>query len=409
VEVHYQGKLEVDVPVDPLTEKAPIYQRPMKERSRNFDGSSTKSRLSQLSLDDLWSFAKLGLQETGSPELIFRQYDHHIGTKTVLGPDSGTAAVLWIRDDRAALPPHIGVAISSACNERYTAVDPRLGASWAVLKCARAQWAVGASPLAITDCLNYGNPEDPHVMEDFSKGVDGISEACQAIGVPVVSGNVSLYNETDGQSIYPTPMIGMVGRIENVTLCKSSQAKTQASDLYLLAPHAFNTSAWGGSLLEKMAGIKARDTDVYLPTIDWSLELRAAEILKNLLAEKRLTAVKDIGAGGIVNTALKMILSGPESLGGSFIPSGELARSYSVWPEFKDDFIWFAEFTGAYLLQFADEEAAKKTEAEQKHGKFRLVKCVTLNTSATISWCNFLTTASDIKKQFLNAHPALGM
>src|SRR5690606_17817357 len=107
---------------------------------------------------------------------------------------------------------YLGMLSAAACNERYCRLSPRKGAALAVVKAARMIFAAGGKPLAITDCLNYGNPEDPEVMWEFSQGVDGISEACLALNTPVVSGNVSLYNTTDGTSIAPTPMIGMVGK-----------------------------------------------------------------------------------------------------------------------------------------------------------------------------------------------------
>jgi len=144
-----------------------------------------------------------------SRKWVYRQYDHMVMTNTVILPGSD-AAVLRIKGLKQ------GVAVTTDCNSRYCYLDPYLGAQHAVAEAARNLACSGARPLAATDCLNFGNPEKPEIMWEFSEAVRGIGDACRALGTPIVSGNVSLYNDTLGESIFPTPTIGMVGVLPDI-------------------------------------------------------------------------------------------------------------------------------------------------------------------------------------------------
>jgi phosphoribosylformylglycinamidine synthase len=238
MQIASRGLLEVDLPVAPLTDEAPVYQRPIAPPSSDLNNCGELSKFENILSKDLGFardiFLKV-LSDSGSKEKIYEQYDRHIGAKSVLGPEHGGAAVMWIRSEETKDKPWIGAAMAAGCNERRVKNNPFKGAAEAVLKCARQIWAAGGNPIAITDCLNFGSPEDPVVMREFSDSVDGIAKACRELNVPVVSGNVSLYNATGSVGIHPTPMIGMVGRVDDVRAVTPANA-TEGENIYLLAP-----------------------------------------------------------------------------------------------------------------------------------------------------------------------------
>ena len=219
--VKHEGEIVCDVPVMALTDEAPIYERPMKAvSSQSSVVSSTEPAQvappnnGQLTTDDGQNFNDVLLRLLSSPNLsskewVYRQYDHMVRTNTVVLPGAD-AAVVRIKETRKAL------AIALDGNGRYCAADPREGAKLAVAEAARNVVCVGAKPIAVTNCLNFASPERPEVMWSFSEVIDGIAEACRAFDTPVVSGNVSFYNETEGRCVLPTPVIGMLGLIEDV-------------------------------------------------------------------------------------------------------------------------------------------------------------------------------------------------
>ncbi len=280
------------------------------------------------------------VQEDGNKERIYRQYDHHIGTKTILGPEEQGAGLLWIRSEWAdPKETHLGLAVSAACNERYCAQDPMLGAAHAVLKCYRSIAATGAEPLAVTDCLNYGNPEDPEIMGQIVAGIDGIGLACRELSTPVVSGNVSLYNQTDGVSIAPTPMIGMIGKHSDVR--KGLPAVLEgASRLYLLKPKGV-APVFGGAMVTKVLGIDS--TSESIPAVNWQQEKEAAGLIRELMNKNQLSAARDVGAGGVLTTLTKMTLAS-ENLGLDVLLKPSPAEAMSTW---------FGESSGTYILASA--------------------------------------------------------
>src|SRR4029077_20252041 len=207
-----------------LTDEAPVYQRPMKSVVSGLlsavSGNSSESRPSQpanngqVITDSGQNHNDALLRLLASPNLaskewVYRQYDHMVRTNTAVLPGAD-AAVVRIKETRRAL------AMTLDGNGRYCAANPRAGAKLVVAESARNVVCVGARPLAITNCLNFASPERPEVMWSFSEVVDGMAEACRALNTPVVSGNVSFYNEIEGRGVLPTPVIGMIGLIEDV-------------------------------------------------------------------------------------------------------------------------------------------------------------------------------------------------
>jgi phosphoribosylformylglycinamidine synthase len=212
--VLHNDELVADIPVIALTDEAPLYERPMKSRhegrSLKDEDASVQSQDSTDSVDFNEALLRLvASPNIASKEWVYRQYDHMVRTNTAVLPGAD-AAVVRIKETRRAL------AMSLDGNGRYCAVNPREGARLVVAESARNVVCVGARPVAITNCLNFASPEHPEVMWDFSEVIDGMSEACRAFNTPVVSGNVSFYNETEGRGVLPTPVIGMLGLVEDV-------------------------------------------------------------------------------------------------------------------------------------------------------------------------------------------------
>src|SRR2546423_6234297 len=235
--VSHNGEVVCDVPVKALTDEAPVYQREMRAVVSSFEfrvsssenetglsesqgvvddsssGSETNSKLetqnSKLPDYNAALIKLLSSPNLASKEWVYRQYDHMVRTNTVVLPGAD-AAVVRIKETRRAL------AVALDGNGRYCAIDPRAGAKLIVAEAARNVVCVGAQPIAITNCLNFASPERPEVMWSFSEVIDGMTEACKAFNTPVVSGNVSFYNETEGRGILPTPVIGMLGLIDDV-------------------------------------------------------------------------------------------------------------------------------------------------------------------------------------------------
>jgi len=208
-------RVVADLPVEPLTEGAPRYRRPMRPHPalpalHAFDphGLPEPSDLGRVLLD------LLARPTVASKEWVYRQYDHMVRLVGAVRP-GGDAAVVRLATGETAHASK-GLAFSLAANGRFCFLDPHLGAMHAVAECARNIACVGGEPLAVTDCLNFGNPEKPEIMWQLAEAVRGLSEACLALGTPVVSGNVSLYNETEGQGIFPTPTVGMLGLVEPI-------------------------------------------------------------------------------------------------------------------------------------------------------------------------------------------------
>jgi phosphoribosylformylglycinamidine synthase len=202
------GVVVADIPNTALTDEAPLYNRPMRE-------PAYLAEAQQLSLESLTphSPAEVLVRLLGSPGIaskrwVYRQYDHMVRTNTLVMPGMG-AGVVRIKGTERAL------AMSTDCNSRFVYLDPYVGAQLAVAEAARNVACAGALPIGATNCLNFGNPERPEIMWQFARAVAGLGDACRALDIPITGGNVSLYNETDGKAVLPTPVIGVVGLIEH--------------------------------------------------------------------------------------------------------------------------------------------------------------------------------------------------
>ena len=294
MELFWHGEKVADVPVDPVSEEAPVLDRPTKCPAY-LDG------IKETTIDD---FEKVGNQEAfekliASMEVVdkswvYEQYDSMVQTNTVKKGGQLDASVIRVKENGKAL------AMSSDCNVRFCYIDPRGGAAAAVIEAGRNVAMSGARPLAVTDCLNYGNPENPEVMWQFAEGCLGIKEACAALSTPVIGGNVSLYNETNGVSVFPTPSIATVGVNDDENNVLMSSFQKAGNLLYLVGE---SKSEFGGSLYMK----EICDTVAgRLPAIDYEKELALWELVIEENKKGHLSASKDLSSGGAAIALAKM-------------------------------------------------------------------------------------------------------
>jgi phosphoribosylformylglycinamidine synthase len=287
MQVRWHGSLVVDIPVDPVASNAPVYDRP-RTRPADLD-ERQKLDLSALAPEADPSRALLELLASPnlcSREWVYRQYDQLVGSATVLRP-GGDAALVRIPGTSR------GLALSTDCNPRWCALDPYLGAQHAVAEAARNVAVTGARPLAVTNCLNFGSPEQPERMWEFAEAVRGMGDACRALGLPIVSGNVSFYNETSGEgAIPPTPTIGMVGLIDDVTRGVPAAFRGAGDAVILLGE---TRSELGGSEYLALRHGLERGTP---PALDLERERSLHALLADAAARGLLRSAHDCSDGG---------------------------------------------------------------------------------------------------------------
>ncbi len=331
MELLWHGEEVGEIPIDPITEEAPILDRPIK-RPAYLDEikDTTIDNFEKVSNDDAFDkiFSSL---EVVNKSWIYEQYDSMVQTNTIKEPGSLDASVVRIKENGKAL------AMSSDCNPRYCYIDPEGGAAAAVMESGRNVAMSGAQPLSITDCLNYGNPEKPETMWQFAKGCEGIKKACLALNTPVVSGNVSLYNETNGVGVFPTPSIAMVGLNEDQNKILPSVFQKEGASLYLIGE---SRSEFGGSLYMKELFDKVEGT---LPEIDFEKELNLWNFIINANKEGLLNCAKDVNVGGFAIALAKMaVISG---------------KGAAVGVRLEDDRDIFSESFSRAIIEVDDTDA----------------------------------------------------
>jgi phosphoribosylformylglycinamidine synthase subunit PurL len=335
------GELVADIPNKSLTDDAPLYHRPVGvwkapvpldppahvleelKKPRDYTADLKKLLASANICDKRW---------------VFEQYDSMVQTNTVQGP-GGEAGVMRIKG--TGTPGHErGLAMALAGNGRWTYLDPKLGAMHAVAEAARKVACTGATPVSATNCLNFGNPEKPEIMAQLSAAIDGIAEACNALGTPVTGGNVSLYNETKGEGIYPTPVLGIVGIIEDVTKAVANGFQN-ADDLILQwQPYGaewneekdrwefeptFGSSEYARVIFGHLWGKP--------PGIFPEYDRRVNDLLVRLASEGLLKSVSDVGSGGVAVALAKACI---QSSLGARIPDGGSGRTNTAMSLFGE-------------------------------------------------------------------------
>ena len=341
----FNGEICAKIPIKYISEEAPVYTRPIKkpeyiEKVNKLDQSQIPEP------DDYNEVLKklLGNLNIASKKWIYEQYDHMVRINTVVRPGSD-AAVIRIKGTNK------GVAISSDCNSRFCYLNPRLGGMIAVCEAARNVACSGARPKAITDCLNFGNPEKPEIMWQFKEAVEGIADACKVLQTPVVSGNVSFYNETSGKPIYPTPTIGMVGILDDIEKHLTQWFKDENDIIILL-----------GKMKEELGGSEylAYIQNIVMgpvPEVDLEYEKRLIEAILEMNDSKLLKSAHDISEGGLAVALAECCITGKTSIGAKINidynkPSAALFGEsqsriiISTKPEFKDKIKEIAEKYG---------------------------------------------------------------
>ncbi|HYG56735.1 MAG TPA: AIR synthase related protein, partial [Symbiobacteriaceae bacterium] len=309
------GQVVAECPAHALADEAPLYHPAKQEPAylaelRQFDFST-------LPEPEDWNETLLKLLRSpniGSKEWVYRQYDHMVLLGTVIAPGAD-AALLRLRSaakpgvhgvtrgDIASLETPKGLAVKIDCNARYVYLNPKRGAAIAVVEAARNCVVTGATPVAITNNLNFGNPEKPEVFWTFDQAVEGMADACNALGTPVTGGNVSFYNETDGKAIYPTPTIGMVAVHENLNVATTPGFKNHGDVIVLLGE---TKDELGGSEYCKVIhGAVGGDA----PALDLEFEQKLQKVVLTAIHEGMVTAAHDVAEGGLAVALAEMAIA----------------------------------------------------------------------------------------------------
>ncbi len=345
------GKVVADVPAAQLAEGLK-YDRPRKKP----EDREKLAGVDPLALPVPGDLGATVLRILASPnvaskEWVYRQYDHMVRVGTVLGPGAADAAVIRVlRPD--GRPKGLGLVVD--CNSRFCFLDPYEGARLAVAECARNLACTGVRPLAVTDCLNFASPERPETMWEFAESIRGLAEACRALGTPVVSGNVSFYNETEGKGIYPTPMIGMVGLLEDPTKAVG-QAFRGPGDVVALLGAQPAADLGGSEYLKVVHGQVAGRA----PKLDLDAAKRLVELLIGLADRRLLRSAHDLSEGGLAVAAAECAISGAAAIGAELkLPSGDLPEAAKL----------FGESPSRALVSFAPEQQQEVIEAAKQAG-----------------------------------------
>ncbi|MCI4588816.1 phosphoribosylformylglycinamidine synthase subunit PurL [Sphingobium sp. BYY-5] len=301
--LEHKGEIVCDIPLAPLADDAPLYDRPSmpKDDYKRWSGVQPLGEITE-STDIGADLVKLmGSPDIASRRWIWEQYDHMVGADTVQRP-GGDAAVVRVHGSQK------GIAISTDCTPRYCYADPYEGGKQAIAECYRNLSAVGATPLAVTNCLNFANPQRPEIMAQLTGCLDGMGDACRALDFPIVSGNVSLYNESKatggGSAILPTPAIGGIGLLKDVDVMATVAFKAEGDAIWLIGGEGghLGQSIW----LREIAGREAGDA----PKVDLTVERAHGDTVRALVAEGKVNAVHDISDGGLLVTVAEMALAG---------------------------------------------------------------------------------------------------
>ncbi|MEE3007599.1 MAG: phosphoribosylformylglycinamidine synthase subunit PurL [Pseudomonadota bacterium] len=294
LEVVKNGISEANIPIDPMVDQSPEYDRPWSEIPKQ-EPIRSSDYAPKGSLQDVFEVL-IGCPDLSSRRWIWEQYDHLVMNNTVARP-GGDAAVVRVNETNKA------IAMSVDCTPRYCLADPKVGGAQAVAEAWRNITATGAQPLAITNNMNFGNPEKPEIMGQFVGCIKGMSEAALKLKFPVVSGNVSLYNETNGVAILPTPVIGGVGLLEDLGKSTTIALKRHDEDIILIG----SCSGWLGQsiYLREIHGLEMGAP----PPLDLDEEKRNGDLVRNLIKQGTVSACHDISDGGILIAIAEMALA----------------------------------------------------------------------------------------------------
>jgi phosphoribosylformylglycinamidine synthase II len=329
--VRHRGVLEADIPLAPLNDQAPLYTRPTVDTRKS-------EKLNPARIEDRLGLTRALERLVSCPDgcsraWVWDQYDSTVGGQTVKRPGAADAAVVKLEGLKRAL------ALTTDCTPRYCLADPETGGAQAVAEAWRNLTAVGARPLAITDNMNFGNPEKPEIMGQFAAAIRGMAAACEALDFPVVSGNVSLYNETEGRAILPTPAIGGLGVLDDASLAVGL-ALPPWLDVVLIGA----TTGWlGQSLwLREVAGRE----DGAPPPVDLVVEKANGDFVRTHILNGTIRACHDVSDGGVLVALAEMAMA-----------SGVGARMMTHPRDIPGHAFWFGEDQARYLVAVPDHVA----------------------------------------------------
>jgi phosphoribosylformylglycinamidine synthase len=348
------GKVVAEIPNPALTDEAPLYKRPL----ARWEPPVPREMPAHLHLAGTGDFTANLQQLLASPNIcskrwVWQQYDHMVQTNTVEAPGAGDAGVIRIKGSQR------GLAMALDGNGRWCYLDPRLGAIHAVAEAARKVACSGATPVGATNCLNFGNPEKPHIMWQFSQTIDGITKACEELEIPITGGNVSFYNETLGEGIYPTPVLGVVGILEDVHKATKMHFAAPGRTIVLLragetgditdAESEFGSSEYAKEILRTLWG--------YPPELDLEKEAGLQKAIIEMIRHGLVDSAHDCADGGLA-----------VALAEKALPKGVGARvnlaSAGLFPEFA----LFGEDSSRILISCDPAKVARIKEVAGNHG-----------------------------------------
>jgi phosphoribosylformylglycinamidine synthase II len=357
--VLHHGEVVAEIPNQALTDDAPVYQRPLSR----WEPSVPREMPERIKFSSDNDFTPSLKQLLASPNIcgkrwVWQQYDHMVQTNTVEAPGAGDAGVIRIKNSNPGQPQR-GLAMALDGNGRWCYLDPRLGAMHAVAEAARKVACSGGTPVGATNCLNFGNPEKPHIMWQFSQTIDGISKACEELDIPITGGNVSFYNETLGEGIYPTPVLGVVGMLDDVSkTAKMHFASTGRTIVLLRAGEAaditdveseFGSSEYAKEILGALWG--------YPPELDLEKEAALQKAVIELIQQGLVDSVHDCADGGLA-----------VALAEKAFAKGIGARVNLASNGLPAEFVLFGEDASRIMLSCDPENVARIQQIAEKHG-----------------------------------------
>jgi phosphoribosylformylglycinamidine synthase subunit PurL len=348
------GELVAEIPNQALTDDAPLYKRPL----ARWEPPVPREIPEHVKFNRSSDFTQSLKQLLGSPNIcgkrwVWQQYDHMVQTNTVEAPGAGDAGVIRIKGSQR------GLAMALDGNGRWCYLDPRLGAMHAVAEAARKVACSGATPVGATNCLNFGNPEKPHIMWQFSQTIDGITKACEELEIPITGGNVSFYNETLGEGIYPTPVLGVVGILDDVHKTAKMHFATPGRAIVLLrggeaaditdVESEFGSSEYAKEILGALWG--------YPPELDLEKEAALQKAVIELIGQALVESVHDCSDGGLA-----------VALSEKTFAKGVGARVSLISNGLPGEFVLFGEDASRILLSCDPEKVSRIQQIAEKHG-----------------------------------------
>jgi phosphoribosylformylglycinamidine synthase subunit PurL len=365
--VLHHGRVAAEIPAHPLAEEGPVYKRPLAAPAPRRETSADWFRFAPEGTDLTENFTKLlASPVVASKRWITEQYDTSVRTNTLAGPGASDAAVIRIKETERADANAPGgktmraLSLSTDGNGRWCQLNPRVGAMHAVAEAARNVAASGARPIAATNCLNFGSPEKPEVMWQFSEAIDGLTEACNAFETPITGGNVSFYNETLGKSIYPTPVIGILGILDDATKVLKIAFRSEGDAILLLDGASTIVQSPEDPAREFSSSEYAKSTGGIVvgepPAIDLAAEKRLQQLLVDFATQGLAQSAHDLSDGGLAVAAAEA----------SFTASG-LTAEIAVQQDGPAEHALFGERGARAIISVKPENLARAQALAQQY------------------------------------------